>query len=60
MADTEDLSCLKKLSASEGNADVDGVKVGEPLAAFAEWQRRAKAGLSGKKPAKYRDETAPS
>ena len=43
MADTEDLSCLEKLSASGGNTGVDGVKFGETLTAFAEWQRRAKA-----------------
>jgi len=32
------------LSAPDGNAGVDGVKFGEPFTAFAEWQRRAKAG----------------
>ena len=35
MADTEDLSCLEKLSAPYGNTDVDGVKVGETLTAQA-------------------------
>jgi hypothetical protein len=44
MADTEDLICFENLSASDGNTGVDGVKFGEPLTAFAEWQRRAKAG----------------
>jgi len=29
MADTEDLICFEKLSAPDGNAGVDGVKVGE-------------------------------
>jgi len=33
MADTEDLTCLEKLSAPDGNTDVDGVKVGETLTA---------------------------
>jgi len=32
MADTEDLSCLNKLSTPVGNSGVNGVKVGETYA----------------------------
>jgi len=42
MADAEDLIYLSTL---DGNASVNGVKVGETLTALAEWQRRAKASL---------------
>lgn len=34
--DTEDLSCLKNLSTSVGNSDVNGVKVGETLTDHAD------------------------
>ncbi len=63
MADTEDLS---NLSAQAGNSCVDGVKVGEPLTVTADGNaelRPVSTGTSGyrsKKPAKCRDETAPS
>jgi hypothetical protein len=36
MADTEDLIWFENLSAPDGNAGVDGVKVGEPLTDHAD------------------------
>jgi hypothetical protein len=54
MADTEDLS---NLSARDGNARADGVKVGETLTGWADGNAELRLMFES---AKCRDETAPS